>query len=155
MTLRHGVLALPTAAVVLAASLSYPARGSGHIESQSDCQGKIVGTWRLVSAKFGGKESPLAKETITLKHVTGTHFTWMSYDGGTGQISRTGGGTYTLTDKYTERAEYGFGKDFEVIKGKEHAFSCRVEGNNWHHTGALANGLEIVEVWQLVMPAGR
>lgn len=37
--------------------------------------------------------------------------------------------------------------DFATVKGKTHAFTCKVEGNKWYHIGKLATGLTIEEVW--------
>jgi hypothetical protein len=123
----------------------------GIAQSQADGREKLVGTWRLISAKYGGQESTLPQEGITLKHITPTHFTWMTYEDKTTLITRAGGGTYALHgEKYTESAQYGIGNDFEVIKRKDHSFSYRIEGGKWHNVGALDNGREISEVWELI-----
>lgn len=111
-------------------------------------QQKLVGSWKLVSAKYGGQDFQFPEGTTMVKHVTPTHFIWATY-GEDGVVSRTAGGTYTLEgDQYKESVRYGMGGDFDVIKGQSHAFTCAIDGNTWKHNGKLANGLTIEEVWE-------
>jgi hypothetical protein len=111
---------------------------------------KLIGTWKLVSAKYGGKESKLPEGTTTLKPITPAQMMWLSYDKD-GKMIRAAGGSYTLKgDDFTDTPEYGMGSDFDVVKGMTHTFKCKVEGNKWFHTGKLASGLEIEEVWERV-----
>jgi hypothetical protein len=108
-----------------------------------------IGTWKLVSAKYGGEEIDVDKTGTTLKHVTPTGFVWLTYDAATKVVSRTAGGTYTLKgDQYEETPQYGFGGDFEIIRNKPQSFSLKIEGDKWHHNGTLSNGLMIEEVWE-------
>lgn len=109
---------------------------------------KLVGTWKQVSAVYGGREYKFPEGTTTLKHVTPTQFMWASYDKD-GVVSRAAGGSYTLKgETYEETPEYGMSTDFDVIKGKAQTFTWKVEGNKWFHTGKLSNGLTIDEVWE-------
>ena len=41
---------------------------------------KLVGTWKLISAKYNGNESNLPETATTLKHITPTQMMWVSYD---------------------------------------------------------------------------
>lgn len=110
----------------------------------------LVGTWKLVSAKYGGEDRTLPNEMTTLKHVTPSQFMWASY-GDDGVVTRAAGGTYTVDgDSYAETPSYGFSDDFDAIKGSAQKFKWKVEGDKWHHSGALSNGLTIEEVWQRV-----
>src|SRR5262245_26241063 len=109
---------------------------------------KLIGTWKLVSAKYGGKESSLPQSSTTLKHVTPTQFMWASYNKD-GKVTRTAGGGYALNgENYEESPIYGFSSDFDIVGGKTHKFTCKVEGNKWYHNGALSSGLTIEEVWE-------
>jgi hypothetical protein len=111
---------------------------------------KLVGTWKLVSAKYGGQEFKFPEGHTMVKHVTPTQFMWVTYDKD-GNVTRTAGGGYTLKgDEYEETPEYGFGGDFERIKGKAHTFTWKVEGNKWYHNGKLSDDLTIEEVWERV-----
>ena len=115
-------------------------------------ENKLLGTWKSVSAKFGGQEYKFPEGTTTLKHVTPTQFMWTSYDKD-GIMTRAAGGTYTLKgEAYVETPEYGMSGDFDIIKGKAQTFTWKVEGNKWFHNGKLSNGLTIEEVWERVEP---
>ncbi|QEH32344.1 hypothetical protein OJF2_08140 [Aquisphaera giovannonii] len=139
------VLVLPVAALVAAAAGDEP-------KAEAGARRELVGTWRLVSARYGGQEYKAPEGTTTIKHVTPTQFMWASYDA-EGRVSRAAGGRYSLDgDAYVETPEYGLSEDFDVIKGKPQAFRCKVEGKTWHHDGKLSNDLTIEEVWERVEP---
>jgi hypothetical protein len=119
-------------------------------KKESSLQDRLVGTWRLVSAKYGGQDTPFPEGWTTLKHVTPAQFMWVSY-GPDGAATRAAGGAYTLQgDRYEETPEYGVGDDFNAVKSQTHSFTCRIEGDKWHHTGELKSGLTIEEVWERV-----
>jgi hypothetical protein len=131
-----------------------PMLGAGAPSAADDSgpQNGLVGTWRLVSAKYDGNVFEMPEGTTTLKHVTPQQFMWASYDND-GTVTRAAGGGYTLKgETYEERPEYGISDDFDLIKGKPQTFTWRLEGNKWHHTGKLSNGLTIEEVWERVGP---
>lgn len=111
---------------------------------------KLVGTWKLVSAKYGGNEFKFPEGTTTLKHITPVQMMWLTYDKD-GNVTRAGGGRYALQgDDYTDTPEYGVGGAFSAVKGQTHTFKCKLEGNKWYHNGKLASGLAIDEVWERV-----
>jgi hypothetical protein len=137
-------------ALILVATAAAAIAWADEPKGEAKADNKLVGTWRLVSAKYGGNEFKFPEGTTMLKHVTPTQFMWATYDKD-GTLTRAAGGAYTLKgEEYAETPEYGLGGDFEVIKGKTHTFKWKVEGNMWHHTGKLAGGLEIDEVWERV-----
>jgi hypothetical protein len=110
----------------------------------------LVGTWRVVSAKYGGQDVPRRAGYVTVKHVTPTQFMWASY-GPDGKVTRAVGGSYTVKGaEYVETPEYGLSADFDVIKGKAQTFTWKIDGNKWFHTGKLSNGLTVEEVWERV-----
>src|SRR5205823_3969349 len=120
-----------TAALAAVAGAEEPRAGAadGH---------KLVGTWKAVSAKYGGSEIKLEEGYTHLKHVTPTQFMWAICDG-EGKVGTTLGGSYTLKgNAYTEVPEYGTGSVLEQLKGKPQVFTWRVEGNKWYHTGKLS-----------------
>src|SRR5437016_2304675 len=110
---------------------------------------KLVGTWKLVSAKWGGVNIDVKPEVSTrLKHVTPTQFLWVEY-GTDGQISWGLGGPYILDgDKYEETPEYGVGSLIKSFKGKLQKFTWKVEEDKWYHTGKTHNGSKVAEVWE-------
>jgi hypothetical protein len=110
----------------------------------------LVGTWKMVSAKYGGQERDLPSEMTTIKHVTPSQFMWASYDKD-GKVTRAAGGSYSVRgENYEEIPEYGISSDFDLIKGNAQTFKWKVEGNKWHHNGKLSNGLTIEEVWERI-----
>jgi hypothetical protein len=125
---------------------AFPAR----VVAQDAPLENLVGTWKLVSAKYGGQESPLAKDFTTLKHFTPTHSMWVSFDK-TGKVTRTGGGPYSFDGKTLEDTPaYGLGADFDVVHAKRQTFDCKVEGKRLYQKGTLSNGRTLEEVWELV-----
>lgn len=111
---------------------------------------KLVGSWKVTSAKYDGKEVKRPDGYTHVKHVTPTHFMWAIYDGD-GKVEAALGGSCTLKgNEYTEVPEYGMGGVLEELKGKPQVFTWKVEGNKWYHTGKLSSGLTIEEVWERV-----
>lgn len=113
---------------------------------------QLIGTWKLVSAKYGGKEVKFPEGITRIKHVTPTQFMWASCDKD-GEVAVALGGTYTLDgNKYEELPEYGTGEILKALKGKPQTFTWKVEGDKWYHTGKLSTDLTIEEVWERVAP---
>jgi hypothetical protein len=136
-------------AVVWLAAAAAPGR-AGEPKDGAPAGAALVGTWKLVTAKYGGKEHKFPEGATTLKHVTPTQFMWVSYDKD-GQAWRTAGGGYTVKETaYEETPEYGMSSDFRIIKGKAQTFTWKLDGDRWLHTGKLSNGLTIDEVWERV-----
>jgi hypothetical protein len=143
---------VPTSLLTLSFVLALGAQGAIADEpaQATKLQDKIIGTWKLISAKYGGEDVKFTEGSTTLKHVTPAHFTWLTYEQD-GKMVRCAGGGYTLKgEEYVETPEYGMSQDFETIKGKAQTFKCSIEGNKWHHDGKLSNGLTIEEVWERV-----
>jgi hypothetical protein len=119
-------------------------------KAEAKPENKLVGTWKIVSAKYDGKEIQFPEGTTTLKHVTPTQFMWASFDKD-GKVDLALGGSYTLKgEKYEETPEYGVGDLLQSLKGKPQSFKWKVEGNKWYHSGKLSSGLAIEEVWERV-----
>ena len=114
---------------------------------------ELVGTWRLVSAKYNGQENKLPEGITMLKHVTPAKFMWVIYDKD-GKVESALGGPYTLKgDNYDETPEYGLGDTLDslkALKGKVQSFTWKVKGNKWYHEGKLSSGVAIEEVWERV-----
>ena len=110
---------------------------------------KLVGTWKLVSAKYGGKEVKFPEGSTRIKHITPTQFIWVHSDKD-GKVGGGWGGAYTLKgEQYIEIPEYGVGGVPDLFKGKPQEFTWKVEANRWYHTGKLSSGLTI-ELPQIV-----
>ena len=120
-------------------------------KSATKNENKLVGTWKLVSAKHGGNKFEIPEGNTHVKHVTPVQFMWAWYDKD-GKVTSALGGSYTLKgEAYEEVPEYGVGEGLlETLKGKTQSFKWKIEGNKWHHTGTLSSGLTIEEVWERV-----
>ena len=121
---------------------------------ETEPQGAIEGTWRMVSYRYGGKSAPLLKVEagrVMLKHITPGRFAWVDYVVKTKKVSRMAGGTFTLQGgAYRETVEYGSGEDIAALLGKGQVFQDTITGQRWHHKGKLSTGFEIEENWERV-----
>jgi hypothetical protein len=136
--------------MIMAFAITGVTARSDEPKGDAKSENKLVGTWKMVSAKYGGQEHKFEEGFTTVKHVTPTQFMWASYDKD-GTVTRAAGGLYTLKGEvYEETPEYGISGDFDLIKGKAQTFKWKVEGNKWYHNGKLSNGLTIEEVWERV-----
>ena len=108
----------------------------------------VVGTWTLVSAKANGKAVDVPAGTTVLKHITPTDFVFVYYTQ-QGLITAAGGGRYRLTgNHYEETVEYGVGEGMAPYIGKTEAFTLRLDGNRWYHSGTEHDGTVVEEVWE-------
>jgi WD40 repeat protein len=112
----------------------------------------LLGTWRLVSYKYGTNQSDFTDFPQTerrLKHITDTHFTWVQFDTASKRVSGAAGGTYSLSgNTYTESIDFGL--EMDPYLGQKHVFSVKVDDDKLYQSGSLADGLKIEEVWQRV-----
>jgi hypothetical protein len=114
---------------------------------------KLIGTWKMVSAKYDGQESDTPTRLICFKHITPTHWIWAFADPATKDISMAATGTYTLKDDtYLELPLYTVGQGVEGIRDKPQNFTWKIDGNKWYHTGTLSSGVKIEEVWERQTP---
>jgi len=92
----------------------------------------IVGTWELVSEKWGDAKEftdPPAK---------------------TKKITNSMGGTYKYAgDSYIEIPEFAF-EGMGAYVGKEQKFTVKIEGDKWIHSGVLSAGQKLEEIWKRV-----
>ena len=143
-------LAVTTCLLMLAAHNAPTRLAASEPKGEARTANKLVGTWKLVSARYGGRESTLPKEATTLKHVTPTHYMWVTFDKD-GQVTRTQGGSYVFDGGVLKSTpEYGLGREFEAIKGKQQLFKVKFDGNRWTQSGTLSTGTTLEEVWERV-----
>jgi hypothetical protein len=130
--------------------LSAPGRTAEPDTDSKKADNKLVGSWKCISAKYGGKDAPRPEGYTHVKHVTPTQFMWAIYDA-EGKVSTVLGGSIKIKgDEYVETPEYGTEDVLAQLKGKPQEFNWKIEGNKWHHTGKLSTGLTIEEVWERV-----
>ena len=112
--------------------------------------GGLVGTWQLVSTKYGDAKdfTDYPADRVRLKMITATHFTWVDYPADSKKIASAAGGPWTLDDEaYTETIEFA-GEGMESYLGKKQTFKIKVEGDKLSQSGQLSDGLKIEEVWR-------
>src|SRR5947208_2608093 len=71
----------------------------------------LVGTWKLVSTKYGAAKefTKYADKAPHLKLITPTHFAWFATE--KGKVIETAGGRYSLKgNSYIETVEFGNGE---------------------------------------------
>jgi hypothetical protein len=158
LRMRQISMAVLVSLVAVAAFTSFTSGTSGRSiasgpkKMEAKKENKLVGTWKMVKAKYGGKEYDIPEGTTEFKHITPAHFMLAAIDKD-GNVRAAIGGPYTLKgEKYEETPEYGLSEVFTNIKGKPQSFECKVEGAKWYHNGTISNGLTIEEVWERVEP---
>lgn len=140
---------LVVAVIVAGLFLSAP-RADDSKKDEAKAANKLVGTWKMKSAMYGGQDFKLPDGSTHIKHITPAQFMWATYDA-EGKVTRSAGGPCTLKgDTYEETPEYGISSDFDIIKGKAQSFKVKVDGNKLYQNGTLSNGLAIEEVWERV-----
>jgi len=101
----------------------------------------LEGTWQLIKEIhhiYGETEwEDTPENLIYMKHITPTHFTWVSYDKSTETLIGTGGGTYTFDgDKYTEYIDFFYPAGSNEL-GQAIPFTVGMEEGQWFHTGVV------------------
>src|SRR5207302_6937536 len=80
-------LVIGSALTVVALWAGIAALRADDSNKENSLQARLIGTWRLSSAKWGGQQSDFPKTSPTLKHVTPAGFMWVSYDPDTKKIT--------------------------------------------------------------------
>lgn len=108
---------------------------------------ELPSTWECVSF------ADLPQQIAHIKHVTPTHYTWVTYDRDRREVLATSGGTWSLRDgKYVEVCEFA-SDTHQHLRGKAVAFAINLVGDKWDHKGLLDSGFEIDEVWNRLKQA--
>ena len=133
-------------ACVMAVLLCMGMLGCGHRS------GKLVGTWEMVFPSSTSPDHPAegaATGETPVKILSETHFAFGSV--GPGGRTYAGGGRYTLDgDTYTEIIAYHFNPR---LVGETIAFTCRLDGDRWYHSGIFeidGEHFHIEEIWRRI-----
>ncbi len=115
---------------------------------------KLIGSWRIVDANKDGTPSDAHYGVVTIKHITPTQFTWLSYTSSDRQVFRSMGGSWKIEDgNYVETALYGMHDDFRERKfGNVRALACDIQGDVFTQTAIAENGSKFIEVWHRIKP---
>lgn len=98
---------------------------------------QLIGSWKMVSYRYGNdsifREVPIFTKFV--KHLTKSHFTWVSYQEDGNMIVGAGGGTYrTDGETYTENIEFFHPVGTGII-GTSVDFNYRTDGRKWFISG--------------------
>lgn len=105
----------------------------------------LNGTWVHVGEP--GKIGEIPAEGGRLKFRTGRHWVLVSADAGSGMVTESFGGTYTLKgNEYAETVDYGTEEDLPYLN-KTYKFTVKVEGDTMTQIG-IGNSWN--EVWKRV-----
>jgi hypothetical protein len=108
---------------------------------------ELPGTWECVSFP------DLPRQVSHIKHVTPTHYTWVTYDRDQREILAISGGTWSLKDgKYVEVCEFA-PDSHQYLRGKTNVFTIELAGEKWDHKGVPGNEIEVDEVWMRIKQA--
>jgi hypothetical protein len=106
---------------------------------------EVLGTWDCVLPG----EAPA--EYRHIKHLTPTHYTWVTYDREKSEIVAVSGGTWSYRDgKYQETCDFAT-DSHQHLRGKTYTFAITLDGDKWD---LKVDGTEIQvdEVWNRMKP---
>src|SRR5262249_61226652 len=108
LRMRRISMAVLVSLVAVAAFTSGRSTADHSKKVEAMTENKLVGTWKMVKARYGGKEANvLSEEHTEFKHVTPAHFILVAIDKD-GKVGGAIGGAFTLRGgKYGERAAGG------------------------------------------------
>jgi hypothetical protein len=126
--------------------------GSPKTVAAADETASLEGVWRIEGIggnRNGGNFSKPPYDEY--KIMTAGHYLWLSFNPQSGEVVRSGGGTYSLKGGvYTARVDYSNAQDLQAITGQEYKGTCRLEGKLWYHDGNMTNGASFDELWRRV-----
>jgi hypothetical protein len=111
---------------------------------------KIIGSWKLVKARYGdGKMEEMKDGETAVKIFSATRWAAAFYNNSKKTYDGAGGGTYKLEgDKYTETIEY-FSWD-NASAGQTVVFTMKIENGMLHQYGTLeykGNKAYVIDEW--------
>jgi hypothetical protein len=102
---------------------------------------QLLGAWDQVFP-------PDAPKSIrTIKYITPTHFTWVTYDRENKRVLAAGGGTWSLRDgEYVEDCEFST-EDIAQLRGGSFPFEFRIDGDRWIQKGGPDRAIRDDQTW--------
>jgi hypothetical protein len=128
-----------------------PVKAGAIADSDEDDTNSVEGVWRIVGVNghtSGEYRKPPYDE---YKIMSAGHYLWLSFDPETGEVVRSGGGTYRIKGGvYTARIECSNSADLRAVAGGEYKGTCRIDGKKWYHFGSVPSGAGFDELWERV-----
>ena len=97
-------------------------------DAEKDNTATQEGVWRIVSINGNRPGGTSVKPPYDeYKIMTAGHYLWLSFNPETGQVLRSGGGSYSVKGQdYTARVDYSNASDLKAIKGTANVKEVRV-----------------------------
>jgi len=103
-------------------------------------EGKLVGTWEYANGDLPGN-------LRHIKHLTPTHFTWVTYDREEMAPVAAAGGTWSIRGgDYREQIEFAT-EGHKHLRGRDIPIAVRVEGDKWFLKSTPDTGFHVDDVW--------
>ncbi|MEM6689825.1 MAG: sulfatase [Planctomycetota bacterium] len=125
--------------------------------SDEELAKQLIGSWQIIDAHRDGQPSKIHYGIVTIKHITPTQFTWLSYKPDDRKTFRSMGGSWEVSDgKYIERPLYGMQDNFiETRYGRSAEIECVIEDDVFTQTIVAENGSRFVEIWHRIEPGAE
>jgi hypothetical protein len=102
---------------------------------------QLLGAWDEVF------QPGVPKSIRTLKYITPTHWTWVTYDRENKRVLAAAGGTWSLRNgEYVETCEFTT-ENFPQARGNSYAFEYRVEGDRFIQKGGPNRAIRDDQTW--------
>ena len=102
---------------------------------------KLLGTWEAVF------QARCTQGDQDVKHITPTHWTWVTYDRENKRVLAAAGGTWSLRNgEYVEDCEFTT-DNFPQVRGNSYPFEYRLEGDQWTLKGGANRAIREDETW--------
>ena len=102
---------------------------------------QILGTWDKVV------RPGVPKSIRTLKYITPTHWTWVTYDRDNKRVLAAAGGTWSLRDgEYVEDCEFST-ENLPQVRGGSFPFEFRIDGDRWIQRGGPNRAIREDQTW--------
>ncbi len=107
---------------------------------------ELLGSWECILPPG------TPKQISHIKHITPTHYTWVTDDRERHEVLATSGGTWSLKDdKYVETCDFA-SDTHQHVRGKTFTFTVTVAGDKWNLKGVPGTEIDVDEVWNRIKP---
>jgi hypothetical protein len=119
---------------------------SGRSTDADRLKGALQGTWECTLP------ANAPRQIKHIKHVTASHYTWVTYDSERIQILATSGGTWTVKDgKYEETCEFAT-DTHQHLRGKTFRYGVELKEDRWALKIGPGGEIDVDEVWNRIQP---
>jgi hypothetical protein len=118
------------------------AKQEGHQKKNTGEPGRqLLGAWDEVL------RPGVPKAIRTIKSITPTHSTWVTYDRENKRVLAAGGGTWSLRDgEYVEECEFST-ENIPQLRGGTFPFEFRIDGDRWIQKGGPNRAIREDQTW--------